>query len=403
MKALTDRTVRTAAPGRYGDGAVKGLRLIVRDSGARSWVLRYQIGGRRRDMGIGPYPEVGLADARERALEARQLLKRDGRDPLAERGRAKIKTFREAAEALIDSKRSGWRNAKHVAQWSSTLEAYVYPRLGAMDVKVVDTSAVLDVLRPIWTTKTETASRVRQRIEAVLNYASTMRARAGDNPARWRGHLANLLASPSKVRAVKHHAALDWRQAPAFMTDLAKRQGIDARALAFTILTAARSGEVRGMTWGEVDLEDAAWTVPATRIKAGREHRVPLQSAAIALLGDFGQPDDLVFPSPVKAGKPLSDATLAAVLGRMGYDHITVHGFRSTFRDWAGEATAHPREVIEAALAHKLKDKTEAAYARGDLFQKRRRLMQDWADYLAAAPAAVLELQERHRQRPSAT
>jgi integrase len=295
------------------------------------------------------------------------------------------------AEALIESKRPGWRNAKHAAQWKSTLETYACPKLSSLNVQAVDADAVLSVLRPIWTTKTETASRVRQRIEAVLDYATAIRARTGENPARWKGHLDHLLAKPSKVRVVKHHAALDWREAPTFMAKLAKRAGIDAQALAFTILTAARSGEVRGMKWGELDLEDAVWTVPGSRIKAGREHRVPLQPAAIALLGEPGDPDELVFPSPIKPGKPLSDATLAAVLKRMG-QNATVHGFRSTFRDWAGETTSHPREVIEAALAHKLRDKAEAAYARGDLFQKRRKLMEDWADYLASPPAAVLEL-----------
>jgi integrase len=392
MKMLTDRTARTAGPGRYSDGSVKGLMLMVRPSGARSWMLRYQIGGRRRDMGLGPYPEVSLADARERALEARRVLKRDGKDPLAERSRPKLLTFRAAAEALIEAKRPGWRNAKHAAQWTATLATYAWPKLGALDVRAVDTAAVLEVLRPIWTAKTETASRVRQRIEAVLDYATAIRARTGENPARWKGHLDHLLANPSKVRAVKHHAALDWRLAPAFMAELAKRAGIDARALAFTILTAARSGEVRGMRWSELDLEGAVWIVPPGRIKAAKEHRVPLTPAARALLGDPEEPDALVFPSPIKAGKPLSDATLAAVLGRMGYGDITVHGFRSTFRDWAGETTAHAREVVEAALAHRLKDKAEAAYARGDLFAKRRKLMQDWADYLASPPARVVEL-----------
>jgi integrase len=258
------------------------------------------------------------------------------------------------------------------------------------------------VLRPIWTTKTETASRLRQRIEAVLDYATAVKARVGDNPARWRGHLDHLLAKPSAVHTVKHHPALDWRQAPDFMAQLAKRPGIDARALAFTILTVARSGEVRGMKWRELDLENAVWTVPASRIKAGREHRVPLQPAAIALLGEPGEADELVFPSPVKAGKPLSDAALAAVLERMGYAMITVHGFRSTFRDWAGETTSHAREVIEAALAHKLKDKAEAAYARGDLFAKRRKLMQDWAGFLAKPPAEVVELHQEGAQQEAA-
>ena len=381
---LSARKVATAGAGRHSDG--RGLLLVVRPSGARSWILRYQMAGRRRDFGLGPWPEVSLAEARERALTARRLTKA-GRDPIAERRREQGLgiAFETAAKALIEAKRPGWRNAKHAAQWSSTLERYAFPQLGAVDVQAIDTTAVLDVLRPIWTTKTETASRVRQRVEAVLDYATAVKARTGDNPARWRGHLDHLLAKPSAVHKVKHHAALDWRQAPDFMAKLGTRPGIDARALAFTILTAARSGEVRGMRWGELDLDDAVWTVPSSRIKAGREHRVPLQAAAIALLGKRGDPDQLVFPSPVKAGKPLSDAALAAVLERRGYVEITVHGFRSMFRDWAGEMTPHAREVIEAALAHKLKDKAEAAYARGDLFQKRRRLMNDWAAHLAAA------------------
>jgi integrase len=401
MKVLTDRTVRTAGPGRYSDGTVKGLMLVVRPGGTRAWVLRYQRGGRRRDMGLGPYPEISLADAREKALDARRLVKRDGKDPIAERGRAKLKTFKETAEALIESKRPGWRNPKHAAQWGSTLKTYAYPKLGALDVQTVDTDAVLAVLRPIWTTKTETASRVRQRIEAVLDYATAIRARSGENPARWRGHLDHLLPKPSKVRTVKHHAALNWHQAPAFMAKLAQRTGIDARALAFTILTAARSGETRGMRWRELDLKAKVWTVPPERIKAGKEHRVPLQPAAIALLGEAGEPQALVFPSPIKAGRPLSDATLAAVLERMGCA-VTVHGFRSTFRDWAGEVTAHAREVVEAALAHRLKDKAEAAYARGDLFAKRRRLMQDWADFLAKPSAAVVELHHEAAEHGSA-
>ena len=316
MKALTDRTVKTALPGRHGDGTVKGLMLVVREGGARGWVLRYQIGGRRRDMGLGPYPEVGLADARDAALENRRLI-RKGVDPLAQRTRSRLRTFKEMAEALIESKTAGWRNAKHVAQWTNTLKTYAYPKLGSLDVKAVDTEAVLDVLRPIWTAKTETASRVRQRIEAVLDYATAIKARTGENPARWKGHLDHLLAKPSKVRAVRHHAALDWREAPAFMAELAKREGEAAKALAFTILTAARSGEVRGMRWGEIDLEARVWTVPANRIKAGKEHRVPLQPAAIDLLGEAGEPDALVFASPADASKPLSDMSLTAVLKRM--------------------------------------------------------------------------------------
>lgn len=379
---LTDRACKAAGPGKHGDGTVRGLYLLVSSTGARSWVLRYQMNGRRRDMGLGPYPEVGLARAREKAMEARRLAK-DGTDPLSLRHRVPALTFEAATEELIASKQHGWKNAKHRAQWSSTLAAYAYPKLGALDVKDVDTNVVLAVLKPIWSEKPETASRVRQRIEAVLDYATTRGARTGDNPARWQGHLVHLLPKPGKVRAVEHHAALPWQEAPAFMAELAKREGTAARALAFAILTAARSGEVRGMTWGEVDAANAVWTVPGARMKAGKEHRVPLVPEALALLGAPGEATALVFPSPTKAGAPLSDMTLAAVLKRMGRGDLTVHGFRSTFRDWAGEASAFPREVVEAALAHRLKDKAEAAYARGDLFTKRRKLMEGWAGFLA--------------------
>src|SRR4051794_8811534 len=228
MGKLTDRTVRTALPGRHGDDAVRGLMLVVQPGGSRSWMLRYQLNGRRRDMGLGPYPEITLARAREKAMDARRLVK-EGCDPLADRARHPALTFKAAAEALIESRRPGWRNAKHAAQWDSTLAAYAYPRLGALDVKTVDTAAVLDVLRPIWTTKPETASRVRQRLEAVLDYAAAVGARGGDNPARWRGHLQRLLAKPGKVKAIRHHAALDWREAPVFMATLARREGIAAK------------------------------------------------------------------------------------------------------------------------------------------------------------------------------
>ena len=316
MAKLTDRTVKTIGAGRHAEGTIRGLYLLVQPTGSRSWLLRYQLNHRRPDMGLGPYPEVTLAQAREKALEARRLLKA-GIDPLSARSQASSLTFKAAAEALIENKRSGWRNAKHAAQWTSTLATYVYPRLGALDVKAVETRHVLEVLRPIWSEKSETASRVRQRIEAVLDYATSLGQRAGENPARWRGHLDNLLAKPSKVRAVEHHAALEWQKLPAFMVELAGRDGIAAKALAFAILTAARSSEVRGMTWGEIDRQAGIWTVPADRIKAGKEHRVPLVPAAMALVGKAGKHDELVFPSPTKADRPLSDVTLTAVLRRM--------------------------------------------------------------------------------------
>jgi len=358
--------------------------LVVKESGARSWVLRYQQQGRRRDLGLGAWPEVTLARAREKALEARRLLA-EGRDPVAERMKDTRLSFEAAAGALIESKRSGWRNPKHAAQWSGTLERYVFPRLARRDVKSIETADVIAVLQPIWTEKPETASRVRQRIEAVLDYAAAVGARQGENPARWRGHLDHLLPRPSKVRAVRNHAALDWRDLPDFMAALAQRDGTAARALAFTILTAARSGEVRGARWREIDLEAKVWTIPAERMKARKEQRVPLSPAALASLGPPDEAEALLFPSDLKPAKPLSDMSLTAVLRRMERIDITVHGFRSTFRDWAGETTAFPREVIEAALAHRLKDKAEAAYARGDLFTKRRALMAAWA---AAAEGA---------------
>lgn len=373
---LSAQKVRTAGPGRHGDG--RGLFLYVKPSGARSWVMRYQVQGRRRDLGLGAYPDVSLAMARDRASEARRLIT-EGKDPIAHRQQARPATFKDAALELIESKRSGWKNAKHAAQWTATLDAYVFPKIGRVQVANIETADVISTLTPIWTLKPETASRVRQRIEAVIDYATALGLRSGENPARWRGHLDHLLPKPAKVRAVKHHPALPHAQIADFMGDLAGRTGVAARALGFTILTAARSGETRGMTWAEVDLDARVWTIPAERMKAGKEHRVPLSDAAVALLGPRRQDDALVFESESKSGKPISDMSMTAVLRRMGRDGITVHGFRSTFRDWAGETTGFPREVIEAALAHRIKDKAEAAYARSDLFDKRRELMDAWA------------------------
>jgi integrase len=360
-----------------------GLYLVVKPTGARSWIFRFQLNGRRRDAGLGPWPIVTLAEAREKADEARRLVY-EKRDPITTRRQRQGLTFKEAAERLIESKAPGWRSSKHSDQWRSTLIAYVYPRLGDLDVGHVDTVAVLDVLRPIWTRVPETASRVRQRVDAVLAYATALEARGGDNPARWKNHLDHLLPRPSKVRAVEHFKAMDWRQMPIFWQLLVKQEGVAALALQFVILTAARSGEVRGMVWAEVD--DDLWTVPAARMKTAKEHRVPLTEPALLILESV-RPlgPHLVFPG-AKRSQPLSDMSLTAVLRRM-YEQklispITVHGFRSSFRDWAGEATSHPREVIEAALAHRLRDKAEAAYARGDLLDKRRKLLKDWANFV---------------------
>ena len=391
----TDRQVQKAPAGTHTVSGAKGLLLNVTKNGARSWVLRIQRDGRRHDLGLGSYPEVTLAAARDKALDRRRAILVDGAAPLAHRQARKVLTFKAAAEALIESKRPGWRNAKHAAQWGATLATYAYPMIGARDVRAVDTADVIAVLTPIWTTKVETASRLRQRIEAVLDYASALGIRSGDNPGRWRGHLDHLLAAPTKVRQVEHHAALPWAEAPAFMAELATRPGIAAKALMFAILTAARSGEVRGATWAEIDVSAQVWTVPASRMKANREHRVPLTKAALAILGEPGAPDALIFPPPRNPSRPLTDPTLTKVLERMGRADLTAHGFRSTFRDWSAETTAHPREVIEHALAHRLKDKAEAAYARGDLFTKRRKLMEDWASYLAHPRGEVVPMPER--------
>jgi len=358
-------------------------------------MLRTVVRGKRCDIGLGGLRLVSLAEAREKALQFRKIA-RSGGDPIVERRKAQaIPTFEDLAKQLHMSKRPEWRNPKHAAQWLSTLKVYAFPKIGRGRVDDVDTDAVLSVLRAIWSEKPETASRVRQRLEAVLDYATAIGKRQGDNPARWRGHLDHLLPKPSKVRVVQHHAALDWRDLPAFMANLRDREGVAVKALAFAILTAARSGEVRGMRWSEVDLDAGVWTVPATRMKAGKEHRVPLAGAALAVLVEAGEPDDFVFASPNKLGTPLSDMTLGAVLKRMGRGDLTVHGFRSTFRDWAGETTSHPREVIEAALAHRLKDKAEASYARGDLFQKRRALMNDWAAFVTSNKGRIISLPGR--------
>lgn len=381
--------LKTLGEGWHADGG--NLYLFVRGA-SRGWVFRYTApDGKRRNMGLGGFPAVSLATARKEAAKLREQVKNPlaRKDPIAEGqakrlqarlDAAKRTTFAEAAASFIKAKSAEWNNAKHVQQWENTLATYTYPVIGDLPVAAIDTPLVLKVLEPIWTTKTETASRLRGRIESVLNWATTSKLRQGENPARWRGHLSNLLATPKKVQPVEHHAALPFAEIGAFMADLRKREGLGARALELAILTAARSGEVRGATWGEFDLNLAYWTIPAERMKADKEHRIPLPDAAMALLRTLpaGESTALLFPS--SKGTPLSDMTLGAVIKRMGLD-VTAHGFRSTFRDWAGETTNYPREVIEHALAHQLKDKSEAAYARGSLFEKRRALMQDWGRY----------------------
>lgn len=457
-KGLTAVAVQNAKPGpggrpkRYGAGGNLYLLVrpaVVRDGeaageneaqqsvrGAKApplvkfWLFRYVSPTKtndrgekvHREMGLGSAPgsisgaPLSLSEARDKAASLLRLV-REGIDPLedrdareaakaAEAKRAKLRaiTFKQAVEEFLANKVDGraGANEKHLAQWRMTLTTYAIPHFGNVPVAEVDTSHVLSALRPIWTAKAETASRLRGRIEAVLDYATVHKWRDGPNPARWKGHLALTLKARSEVKKVEHHAALDWRRIPEFMAALRKQAGVSARALEFAILCASRSGEVRLATWKEVDLDAAVWTIPAARMKGKREHRVPLAPAAVAILRTMlpkegaPDPDALIFPG-ARQGAPLSDMSLTAVLRRMNWrdaagEVVTAHGFRSTFRDWAGEATSHPVHVAEMALAHVIGDKTEAAYARGDLFAKRRALATEWAAYCAKEPAAVHRL-----------
>ena len=387
MSQLTDRKVRNAGPGKYGDGG--GLQLVIspptksNPKGARKWVLRFMQDGKAREMGLGSYPQVGLADARDRAFAQRKLAKA-GLDPIAERKKepakvALIPTFGELADEVAGQLAEGFRNDKHKAQWRMTLTVYAAP-LREKPVNAIDTEDVIAVLKPIWRTKPETASRLRGRIEKVLNAAKAKGFRTGENPAAWRGHLDNLLSKPSKLTR-GHHAALDYAKLPAFLADLREREAVAARCLEFAILTAARSGEALGARWSEIDEASNVWTVPADRMKAAREHRVPLTERALAILAEMkrGRVSDFIFPGQ-RRGKPLSVMALEMVLRRMNVE-VTVHGFRSTFRDWAGNETHFPRELAEHALAHVIGDKAEQAYRRGDALEKRRALMAAWGAY----------------------
>lgn len=372
--------------GLHAVGGVSGLYLQITPAGARSWILRATIGGKRRDMGLGGFPDVSLAQAREKAREARGKIEQ-GMDPILERERAasalraeqaKSMSFESACIALIDAKSDEWRNAKHRAQWTASLETYAYPTIGKLQVGDIGQAQVLNVLQPIWREKTETAKRLRGRIEQVLDWARVRGYREGENPARWRGHLDKLLPAPTKIARVTHHRALPIDAMPGFMADLRERKGIAARALEFLVLTAARSGEVRGAAWSEIDIDAAVWTVPAERMKAHKEHRVPLPPQALALLANLPRIKgvELVFPAP--RGGVLSDMTLTAVMRRMQVDAVP-HGMRSTFRDWAAERTHFPHEVAEMALAHTIGNAVEAAYRRGDLFAKRAEMMDAWS------------------------
>jgi integrase len=386
---LTARQVQTQKnAGLFADGG--GLYLQVTPTGSRTWIYRFQLAGRRRDMGLGSTVDLSLAQARERAAAARRLVS-EGIDPI-ERRKAhkanaaltdtKVMTFKECAETYIRSMREGWRNAKHASQWSSTLETYAYPEIGSLSVGAIDTSLVCKVLEPIWKTKTETASRIRGRIESILDYARVRGYRNGENPARWKGHLDNILPAKSAIAKPKHHSSLPYTDIGTFWPRLQVQDGLGARALEFVILTVTRSGETFGARWPEVDFEAKVWTIPSVRMKAGAEHRVPLTDPALALLRKLSsiRMNDYIFPGQ-GIDRPLSNMTMQATLRRMKVD-VTPHGFRSTFRTWGAEQTSFPAEVLEAALSHTQGDKLIAAYQRGDLFAKRRELMAAWATFV---------------------
>ncbi len=381
---------RLTTPGMHFVGEVPGLALQVLPTGGRTWILRAMIGGRRRDMGLGGYPGVTLAGAREAARKARAKIKQ-GIDPIEEARAqqsalqaswASAVTFEECVKRYLTAHAVTWTNTKSEQQWRNTLTTYANPVMGTLLVRDVALSHVLDVLRPLWHTKTETATRLRGRIESVLDWATTLGYREGLNPARWKGHLDKVLPPAEKVKKTKHHPALPFKDMGPFMKRLRELQGTGARALEFGILTAARSGEVRGATWDEFDFDEGVWTVPAERMKGKKEHRVPLSPAALALAKSMPKmaKSNYVFAAP--RGGVLSDMTLTAVVRRLEAPAVP-HGFRSTFRDWASETTNYPNHVAEMALAHFIGDKVEAAYRRGDLFKKRTRMMNDWATFCA--------------------
>jgi integrase len=393
------KVIKVKKSGMYADGA--GLYLQVTGDGqstpAKSWIFRFTLRGRSREMGLGSFSIFGLGEARAKAAEYRRQVY-EGIDPIearrAQRAQAALEaaaalTFKECTKQYLAAHSAGWRNAKHAAQWSSTLKMYAEPVIGALSVHSIDTALVMKIIEPLWSTKPETASRLRGRIEAVLDWATVRGFRQGENPARWRGHLDKLLPARAKVRKVKHHAALPYDELPAFMSGLRTQEGVAARALEFLILTAARTGEVIGARSEEI--KDKVWTVPAGRMKASKEHRVPLSEAALAIIDIDSlrkeQGGAYLFPGG-KRDRPLSNMALLALLHRMGRSDLTAHGFRSTFRDWAAECTDYPNEVVEMALAHTISSKVEAAYRRGDLFDKRKALMSDWATFCASSGGA---------------
>lgn len=393
IQKLTAREVQTAGKGRYGDGG--GLYLVVDGAGSRKWVFRFTWAAAQKDMGLGSARDVPLAKAREKAAQARAMLA-EGRNPLElKQSRQAIPTFGQVADDLIASMRPSWKNAKHAAQWETTLATYAAP-IRPLPVDKISTEDVLKILRPIWQSKPETANRLRGRIERVFDAARAKGHRSLENPARWRGHLDAVLPRRTKLSR-GHHKAMPYEAVRTFLTSLRALPSTSNLALEFTILTAARSGETRLMTWGEVDFEQRAWTIPAHRMKEAREHRVPLTDRAIAILRAIAPPASAagknvhVFPGG-KAESPLSETALTMALRRLDFDGNTVHGFRSTFRDWAWECTSFPRELAEAALSHAVGDATERAYRRGDALEKRRELMRAWEEFCDGTRGSVVRL-----------
>lgn len=379
---------RLKQPGMHFVGGAPGLALQVLPSGGRSWVLRIRVHGKRRDMGLGSFPDISLSLARDLARDVRAKVKQ-GIDPIAERQAARsraeadrvaMRTFKQCAERYITSMEGNWKSPKSPQQWRNTLETYAYPTMGNMAVKDIELSHVMAVLEPIWMSKTETASRVRGRVEAVLDWASVNGLRSAANPARWKGHLDKLLPAPAKATTRKHHPAIHYREVKEFWEQLKEKDGTGALALRFAILCASRSGEVRKATWDEFDEDQRTWVIPAVRMKGKREHRVPLPEEAWAILSSLPRDPEVPYVFAGKKRKPLSDATMSKVLKDMGVPAVP-HGFRSTFRDWASECTNFPSEMAEMALAHAVSDKVEAAYRRGDLLSRRRQMMDDWAEF----------------------
>jgi len=399
VNRLTDVKAKKAPLGLHPDG--DGLYLQVRGENARSWIYRYMLAGKAREMGLGAYPATGLEDAR-RDRDRFKRLRQDGQDPIAvrdqERQAAKVAdakgiTFSEAATAVIRDKSHAWKNEKHREQWNNTLKTYAEPIFGSLSVAAIDTALVKKCLDPIWTTKPETASRLRGRIEAILDWCKALGYRTGDNPARWRGNLKDLLPAPADLVEVEHHAALPYTEMPAFMVKLRAQENNAARGLEWIILTATRANESLKALPAEISEVDKAWTIPKGRMKGRRgrtrAHRVPLSARMFEIIDALPKADgnEYLFQG-LRKGKHLSDGALRVLLIRMGIAHATTHGFRATFKTWAQERTRFPREVIEKALAHTVGDETEQAYDRGDLFEKRRQLMEAWAGYCASEPAA---------------